>query len=171
MLESPVQIEVAAKRKKGTIMNALVVYDSKYGNTAQIAHAIGVALGNGSDVPVEPFKEVKVLPADLELLIVGSPTHAHGLPAEMSIFLEDLPDDGLQGVAVATFDTRYDLPALLTGSAAHGIAKRLRKKGAHLVREPESFFIEHGEGPLVDGEIARATAWARLLGQEMSRAA
>jgi flavodoxin len=168
MLVSPAQIEVAASHKKGTIMNALVIYDSKYGNTELIALAIGGAIGGKAGPPVASLKEIQELPADLDLLIVGGPTHAHGVPAELRIFLDDLPDNALQGVAVAAFDTRFQLPVLLTGSAAHGIAKLLRKKGGYLVRQPASFFIEHGEGPLVEGEINRATEWTYEIIKAMS---
>jgi flavodoxin len=152
-------------------MNAFVLYDSKYGNTEQIARAIGAALEVDSAVQIQSIKVDTTLPPDLDLLIVGSPTHAHGIPPELKMFLDDLPTGALSGVAAAAFDTRYRMPVLLTGSAASGIAKRLRQKGARLVRGPESFFIEHSEGPLVKGEIERATAWAHALDGVMRKAA
>ncbi len=60
---------------------------------------------------------------------------------------------------------------LLSGSAARGIASQLGKKGAQLVVEPESFFVGGKEGPLLEGEIVRATAWARQLASDMSQVA
>jgi flavodoxin len=152
-------------------MKALVLYDSKFGNTELIALAIGAVIGDKHGSPVASVHELHELPADLDLLIVGAPTHAHGVPADLKIFLEDLPDDALKGVAVAAFDTRYQLPVLITGSAAHGIEKLLRKKGGRQVRHLASFFIEHGEGPLVDGELARATDWAFDIIKAMAQAA
>jgi flavodoxin len=152
-------------------MNAFILYDSKYGNTEKIARAIGAALEVDSVVQIQSIKMDTTLPPDLDLLIVGSPTHAHGIPPELKMFLDDLPAGALPGVAAAAFDTRYRMPVLLTGSAASGIAKRLRQKGAQLVRGPESFFIEHSEGSLVKGEIERATAWAHDLDGVMRKAA
>ena len=55
----------------------------------------------------------------------------------------------------------------LTGSAAKGIAKRLRHHGFEPVAEPESFFVHGTEGPLKDGELERAAAWARALGDQV----
>ena len=49
----------------------------------------------------------------------------------------------------------------MTGAASVGIGKRLEQKGAQLVLEPESFLVEGAEGPLVEGELERARAWAR----------
>jgi flavodoxin len=152
-------------------MNAFVLYDSKFGNTEKVARAIGAALEVDAAVQIQSIKTGMILPPDLDLLIVGSPTHAHGIPPELKMFLDDLPAGALSGARAAAFDTRYRMPVLLTGSAADGIAKRLRRKGAQIVRAPESFFIEHSEGPLVKGEIERATAWAHDLGGVMRKAA
>ena len=56
---------------------ALVIYESMYGNTEQIARAISERLANR--MPVEVV-EVGVAPtklaADVGLMVVGGPTHA-----------------------------------------------------------------------------------------------
>jgi len=58
-------------------MKALVVYDSVFGNTEQIAQAIGDALGSSENVPVLKVTDVKLEQlAGSKLLIVGSPTRA-----------------------------------------------------------------------------------------------
>jgi len=62
----------------------------------------------------------------------------------------------------ATFDTRFEKPAFLTGSAAKGIAKRLARHGFELVAT-ESFFVQGTDGPLKDGELDRAAEWAEGL--------
>ena len=67
------------------------------------------------------------------------------------------------GVRVATFDTRIDKPPALTGVAARGIAKRLRRGGGEPIADPESFFVEDSEGPLAEGELDRAREWGRDL--------
>jgi flavodoxin len=56
-------------------MNALVIYDSVFGNTEQIAQAIGNALGSQEDVKIVRVSNVKPEQlTGLKLLIVGSPT-------------------------------------------------------------------------------------------------
>ena len=57
------------------------------------------------------------------------------------------------------------------GSAAHGMARRLRRHGYGLVVEPESFFVEGTPGPLEEGELERAKEWGRTLANEVVPAA
>ena len=156
-------------------MNAAVVYESSFGNTRTLAEAIGSALAaHVYSVDDEP-PELD----GLDLLVVGAPTHVHGLsgvrsrqaahgqgaPAVPGIgareWLERMPET--HGLAVAAFDTRPDRPAFLTGSAARGIAKRLERHGCTLATGPESFLVEGTPGPLAAGEAQRAAAWGRSL--------
>src|SRR5436190_23742071 len=44
-------------------------------------------------------------------------------------------------------DTRAHMAALLVGSAARGIARRLRDHGYRLAIEPQSFFVKGTPGP------------------------
>ena len=67
-------------------MKALVVYESMFGNTAHIARAIGAGLAEGGVVVT--IAKVDAVDADevagADLLIVGGPTHAHGLSSASS---------------------------------------------------------------------------------------
>ena len=144
-------------------MKTLVLFDSKFGNTEQIARAIGAALEQSGSVDVRSISEMAQLAPGIELLVVGGPTQAHGVNSALKTFLDGLPPEALRGTAAAAFDTRLRWPVLLSGSAARGIAERLERKGARLVAKPESFYVEHGEGPLADGEVARAESWARQV--------
>jgi hypothetical protein len=63
------------------------------------------------------------------------------------------------GMRAAAFDTRMDRSAVVTGAAARGIARRLRRRGYEVLAEPESFLVEDSEGPLAEGELDRARAW------------
>ncbi len=61
-------------------MRAIIVYESMYGNTRQIAEAIGRVLGSAADVAVPPVAAAMEQPtAGWDLFVVGDPTHAHGL--------------------------------------------------------------------------------------------
>ncbi len=153
-------------------MKALIIYDSFFGNTEQVARAIGGALGNPEDICVNRVSEVRPEQLQgLDLLIVGSPTRAFRPSEATQKFLKGLAPDALKGVRVAAFDTRMDVngstPAILRffakifGFAAQPIAKRLKKSGGELVTSPEGFIVKDTEGPLKDGELERAAAWAR----------
>ena len=148
-------------------MKALVLYDSFFGNTAQVARAIGEALGEQIEVVVRKVGDVQ--PGQLEgldLLIVGAPTRGFRPSPDVSRFLKNLPADSLQGVKAAAFDTRiseedvnsrvFHFLVRYFGYAAKPIAQMLRKKGADVVIDPEGFFVEDTEGPLKEGELERA---------------
>jgi hypothetical protein len=67
---------------------------------------------------------------------------------------------GIRGAAA--FDTRIN-KGWVPGSAARGIVKRLRKLGASLVADPESFQMVGTPGPLAPGELDRARCWGEQL--------
>ena len=157
-------------------MKTLIVYDSFFGNTEQVARAIGNALGVQPDVNVLRVGDVKPEHlTGLNLLIVGSPTRAFSPSPAIKEFLARIPKQGLRGVTVAAFDTRVALSdvnsrvlsvfAGIFGYAAQPIADRLAKKGEKLCLPPEGFFVQGTEGPLKAGELERATAWAKQIMQ------
>ena len=109
----------------------------------------------------------------LDALVVGAPTHACQPSPNAKAFLKSIPANGLEGVRVAAFDTRLPIqetgPAILKvaaavlGYAAQPMAQTLKKKGGKLVAEPEGFVVEDAEGPLREGELERAAAWAHQI--------
>lgn len=145
-------------------MNALVIYDSTFGNTEQVARAIAETLEQRGSVRLMRISKAQA--ADVEatdLVVVGCPTQRRKATPAVQAFLDSVPRGSLQGLSTAAFDTRYRKSRLLTGSAARGIAKRLRKAGTSLLVLPESFFVVGREGPLEEGELERAADWARQL--------
>ena len=106
-------------------------------------------------------------PADVDVLLVGGPTHAHGASVALKEALSAIPSTSLKGVQVATFDTRFQMSRFLTGSAANSVVKVLKRAGGAVVAPPESFFVTRENPPvLLPGEIDRAKAghgrsWAR----------
>ena len=85
---------------------------------------------------------------------------------DMQGFLDQIQARALEGVKVAGFDTRMTNKLItIFGTAAPKIAKALKEKGGTLVGEPLGIYVKGGEGPLKDGEVERAAAWAKgLLG-------
>jgi hypothetical protein len=164
-------------------LRALVVYESMFGNTLTVAKA--VAEGVESVMPVELIEVANapaLIPADVSLVVVGGPTHAHGLTnADTRADAARRAGDQLvsrgggirewldrvraEGPAPrsAVFDTRIKGPKLLWGSAARGAATKLEGVGFRLVRPAESFLVDGPTGPLFDrllpGEAERARSW------------
>ncbi len=155
----------------GVELKALIVYDSKFGNTEKIARAIGEA--------ITPLAEVKVVKAgeanaseltSIDFLIVGSPTHAGGATRAIKEFLKRIPANAFENVRVTSFDTRFSAKDKGIGTrivlgifryAAGRIANILEYKGGSLAVEPEGFIVEDSEGPLKKGELERAATWAK----------
>ena len=78
--------------------------------------------------------------------------------------------DSGTGRSAAAFDTRIGKPKILTGSAAHKIAQRLRRHGYEVVGE-ESFIVEDTAGPLREGERDRAVEWGPRTRHRLTRRA
>ncbi|HXH96568.1 MAG TPA: flavodoxin domain-containing protein, partial [Gaiellaceae bacterium] len=101
-------------------MNALVLYDSKYGNTERIAETIALVLQEALTTRLASIDEVDDCEEWLrgvDLLVVGGPTHRHGISDPLKTPLACLADSALGGIRVAVFDTRVPGSRLVTGSA------------------------------------------------------
>jgi flavodoxin I len=147
-------------------MKVLVVYDSVYGNTEKIAAAIAGAMAG-------EVKKVRISEANLadvkgiDLLIVGSPTQGGRTTQGMREFLDKIPKSSLRGIRVAAFDTRLSTKFVgIFGYAAGRIASSLKGKSADLIAPPEGFFVKGREGPLKEGELERAAAWAKGISEK-----
>ena len=169
-------------------MRALVVYESMYGNTHVIASNIADGLRATHEVTLVPVAEATaVLVAEADLLVVGGPTHIHGLStaasrqlaakaaARLDSGLRLDPDAGGPGLRdwlsdlpgghalAAAFDTRLTEIAVLTGRASRGIRKLLKRHGYWLVMPPESFLVSQ-RNILLKAEASRARRWGAAVG-------
>jgi len=152
-------------------MKAVIIYDSIYGNTEKIAQAIGDGLTG--EVKVVRVGDVNASELKtFDLLIVGSPVHGGRATPLIDAFLKQLPAHSLEGKSVAAFDTRFEsedqgiglrIVMSVIRYAAERIAKDLAKKGGRLVAEPGGFIVEDKEGPLKQGELERASKWAKAM--------
>jgi hypothetical protein len=168
-------------------MRAVVVYESMYGNTHLIADAIGAGLGTAFDVSVVAVSHASpAVLADADLVVVGGPTHVHGMsrastrkaavqaadkPVSPLTVEPDALGPGLREwftsldrypVKAAAFDTRMHGPAALTGRASKGVAHLLRAHGFDVVAEPESFLVTK-QDRLEPRETERAREWGAKL--------
>jgi flavodoxin len=146
-------------------MKVLIAYDSYFINTKMLADAIAVSLNrSGADVRQERIYQVDFSNlSDIDLLIVGAPTHNRNMPRSIKAVLKRLPKGTLAGIKTLCFDTRYKLPVKKSGSAAAQIDRLLRKIGGEPFAPPESFFVQEHRGPLFAGEIERAQQWGAAL--------
>lgn len=166
-------------------MRALVVYESMFGNTRQIAEAIAEGLSTGATVEITDVTDAPTeVPPEIDVLVLGGPTHVfsmsrrqtradavtHGAPSkdlEIGIrsWLGTLPVGG-HPQDFAAFDTRVDVH-LIPGAASRAATRAARKLGFR-TSKPESFLVEGYEGPLAAGELDRAREWGIRLAKDLS---
>jgi hypothetical protein len=88
---------------------------------------------------------------------LGVDPHAHG-PGVRDLLKSIKSLDA----RAAAFDTRIQVSAWVSGRAAKGIARGLRRRGARVVATPESFLVTK-DNRLVAGEADRARRWGAHL--------
>jgi len=159
-------------------MKVIIVYDTIYGNTQRIAEAIMEGLGSGHESGLVRAEEAnRATVENMDVLIVGSPTHGGWYSESLKVFFDVLPEGSLQGIPVCSFDT--SLPAKnqgfvvnrltrLFGRAAPRISRELKKKGAKIV-DSKTFIVHGRKGPLKEGEIEHARVWAAAIMNEISK--
>lgn len=163
-------------------MNALVVYESMFGNTRLVAEAVADELSKHLRVDICPVAQAPdEIDESIDLVVVGGPTHAFSLsrastradavrqgandgPSELGIreWLGRLPS-GHHTPSVATFDTRVHKTRHLPGSAANKADRIARSHGYQAAIARESFYVSDVAGPLLAGEAERAAGWGRLV--------
>ena len=171
-------------------MKALVVFESMFGNTEQIARAAADGLAESFDVQLVEVSDAPREPdPGVALIVAGGPTHAFSMSREntradainrgaqegerefgLREWMAALPS-GQHTAKIATFDTKIESMRHAAGSAAKGAAKVARHHGYESAAKAETFYVRDVDGPLVVGEIDRARAWARQLAASMTRSA
>ena len=162
-------------------MDAVIVYESLWGNTAAVARAVAEGFGPGARALTTDEATPAVIAA-ADVLVVGAPVIAFGLASDktregighgdkdagnppdvahpsLKSWLASLPKG--RGFAAA-FETRLRWsPRGATGTIEHG----LRAAGYRIVDKREKFVVDGKYGPLRDGELDRARAWGRSLAE------
>jgi flavodoxin len=155
-------------------MRALIVYFSKFGNTRRVAEAIAETMPPAGQTRVVSIEQLT--PADFEgvdLVVLGSPTHAFSVPPAVRAALAALPPGILAGKSVAAFDTTVRLWPLRLMRASPKLLRELSRLGGKPIARPQTFFVktsgtqQPGETDLLlADQLDRAREWAsQLLGQ------
>lgn len=150
-------------------MKTHIVYDSAYGNTKSVAEAIADKLQqlHASAVPVPEFDTRNLAAGDL--LVVGSPINGWRPTARVTALLAQLGSGRLHDINAAAFDTRIRF--FIHGDAAKKMTRLLKEGGARIIADPAMFYVRGTEGPLRNGELEKAGAWAETLAAALERKA
>lgn len=169
---------------------ALIVYESMFGDNRQVALAIagGLEKHGISAAAVEVGVAPTEVSAEVDLLVVGSPNHAFGMPREATRAdaatktEEPLVSRGIgvrewlqlatvpSGIHTAAYDTRGSHPKAVVrfDHASSSIEKGLARLGGTRVAPAEHFLVVDITGPLEPGEVERARAWGETLATSMA---
>jgi hypothetical protein len=164
-------------------MNAVVVYESHWGNTAAVAGAIAEGLGPKTRVLTTDEATCAAI-SDADLIVAGAPVIAFRLASDkmraslandagkapsppdlshpsMRSWLKDLPRG--HGSSAA-FETRvWWSPRGATGDIERG----LQGAGYQPLAKAGRFVVTGTYGPLKDGELERARQWGAELAASM----
>jgi flavodoxin len=153
-------------------MKVFVAYDSKYGNTKNVAEHIleGLKKAGVTETAIDYVKNVDLqMLAGYDALIIGAPNHM-GKPSRTVIkFVNALPSTQLNARWVAVFDTYFHRQRYFE--------KAMRKLENHLnERLPNlksltpglSIRVKGVNGPVVDGELPKAVAFGERIGIQLS---
>ena len=163
-------------------MNAVIVYESHWGNTEAVARAIAQGIGPGARV-MNTDEAIGSAVAKADLIVAGAPVIAFALPREgarkqiaadvkaptppdvshplLRSWVNAQPAGHGWGAA---FETRiWWSPRGATGA----IEARLKRAGYQRLAKSERFIVAGGDGPLRDGELERARQWGAALAQAL----
>lgn len=167
-------------------MEAVVVFESLWGNTAAVARAIAAGLGDG----VQALRTDQITPtaaSGAALIVVGAPVHYMSIPTKRTLITAATrPRDGQTGepetyhllirdwlaemprsqARAAAFDTRYG--DLRGHGGASLILRQLKAKGCSTAAGSRGFVVTRGPGRdrplhLAAGELDKARAWGAAL--------
>jgi hypothetical protein len=179
-------------------MRTVIIYESVFGNTRQIAEAIAAGIRVSQPGSVVDCVPVTRATADLvsgaDLLIAGGPTHMRGMSSRMTrrkgaegeqqktpgLPLEPgYGDDGLREWFAGLGQTSqagqpaaaaFDtrVASRLAGGAARKIGRLLRGHGYRVLAQRGFIIDGSAHGPLRAGETIRAASWGADLVRQVA---
>ncbi|UCD93046.1 MAG: flavodoxin family protein [Methanobacteriota archaeon] len=146
---------------------ALVLYDSKYGNTKILAEKIAEAIGEKQSIQpdvvnLQGFDKKKI--EGYDTVLIGSPNHFGRESKNTKRFIKNLGDINLEGKRLAVFDTCFRAEV---GKASRKMEKRIQSvnPGAQFVSPGLSVIVDSAKGPIAEGEFAKCMEFVDRIAQ------
>jgi flavorubredoxin len=157
------------------IIKAIIMFDTRYGNTEKIAKSLERGLNqtgietvcvNTRDVTVDLLKQY-------DMIGVGAPTQFMTASRPMKKFLGKLKSMNLFGKYGFAFDTKFD--SRMSGSAAKFIEEKLKNLGLEIIAPRESAIVfgmneKEGGAILKEGEETRFEQIGLRIGTRKTQA-
>jgi flavodoxin len=149
-------------------MRTLIAYFSQFGNTRRLAEAMAETMKPAGATRVISIDRLAASDFEgVDLVVMGTPTHAFSLPQAVRTVLEALPSGILAGKSVAAFDTTVKPWPLRHLRASPRLLSHLGRLGGKPAARPETFFVQTKNPQktgqinlLLEGELERARQWA-----------
>ncbi|HTP57653.1 MAG TPA: flavodoxin domain-containing protein [Spirochaetia bacterium] len=159
-------------------MKALVLYRSYFGNTKALAEAMARGISDlGHETVVQDLR--RRLPAleHFDCVMIGAPTRMARVNRRALRVLGKLRKAGFTGKPVAIFDTFGPLPGTpeelekarkwITPGAAGIMERSARGLGLNVHGQALRIEVSGLKGPLAEGALEKAAAFARGLAQSV----
>ena len=139
---------------------AIVVYESKYGNTRHAAETIAEGMREVPEIEVwlAEFREVdSTAIEEFDAIIIGSPNHFGRTTRSISKFIDKIGKLNIENKWVAVFDTHIASWEKEFEKAVKKMEKQIDEKvpGMKLAAPGLSLKVAATKGPIVDGELLK----------------
>ncbi len=150
---------------------AIIVYESKWGNTRLVAESIAEGMKEDSGIQAV-LKEVKAVNlneiSDFDAILVGYPNHIGRATASIRKFIDKLGKLGPEGKQAAVFDT------YIGGDfekAVKKMEKQIREKvpGLKPIAPGLSIMVKGMKGPITDGELPKCREFGVRIAKQIAQ--
>lgn len=152
-------------------MKGAVYYHSKWGNCKEVAEAIAKGLSeSGHDIELAAIAADTRPPADLDFIVVGSPTRVGKTTSTVRRFIKRNIDDGWKDRKFAAFGTGLaSAREKSEPQSAEHIYWLLADRGLKPLAEPFKAAVEGMKGPLAQGELLKSVKFGFELGESLAK--
>lgn len=155
-------------KERSNMKHALVVYDTTFGNTKQLAEVIAAGIESAGDITctVKHYKKLNGCDiSSFDAFLFGGPIHATRATRGIKGAIKKAAKKGLDGKLVSTFDTHMGQ----VGGGVRNMESLLTKvaPGAHLITPGFSCRVEGFRGPLSEVELPQAREFGKAFGLQI----
>jgi len=151
------------------VIKVIVVYESKYGNTKQVAEAIIEGINEIERIEAVLKEPKHVEPTevfDYDVILIGSPNHFGGPTRGIKKFIDKLGKLGVKGRMFAVFDTyiKGDFE-----KAVKKMEKRINEKVPELkqIASGLSIKVQGTKGPILEEELPKCKEFGKKIANQL----
>lgn len=149
------------------MIKAIVIYDTRHGNTKTVAEGIVQGIGASGGIETElcfvEDVEMERIP-EYDIVVIGAPNH-YGKPSKTTKeFVKKLKELELEGKKFAAFDTCLRRQE---GKAFGWIEKRMRRmfRSSQVISPGLSILVGGTKGPILEGELPKCEKFGKMIAE------